>query len=128
MQDNNMYPQQPMMQQQPMQQPMQNILLVTTNDIPGRELQHLGLVQGSVVRAKDFGRSFMGGLKAGTVGGEITVYTDLLNEARSIAIDRMITQARAYGADAIIALRIATCSVLDGCSEVTAYGTAVKFK
>jgi len=124
MQDNNMYN-----QQQPMMEPqtMQPIALFTTNDITGQELQYLGLVQGSVVRAKDFGRSFMGGLKAGTVGGEIQIYTDLLNEARAIAIERMVAQARTYGADAIIALRIATCSVLDGCSEVTAYGTAVKY-
>ena len=128
MQDNNMYNQPPQMQQQPMQQPVQNIILATTDSIPGREVQCLGLVQGSIVRAKDIGRSFMGGLKAGTVGGEIGIYTDLLNEARSIAIERLIAQARAYGADAVTGVRIATCSVVAGCSEVTAYGTAVKFK
>lgn len=103
------------------------IILATTNRVEGQNHQVLGMVQGSVVRAKDLGRAFLGNLKAGTVGGEIEIYTDLLNEARSTAINRMIEQAKAWGADAIIGLRIQTCSVMNGCSEVTAYGTAVKF-
>jgi len=106
---------------------MQKQIIMTTTDlIPGQNLQVLGLVQGSVVRAKDVGRAFAAGIRA-MAGGEVKIYTDLLNEARATATERMLDQAQAWGADAIVCLRIATCSVMDGCSEVTAYGTAVKF-
>ena len=103
------------------------IVLATSDKIEGVNHQVLGMVQGSIVRAKDMGRAFIANLKAGTVGGEIKVYTDLLNEARSTAIARMLEQAKAWNADAIVAIRIQTCSVMNGSSEVTAYGTAVKF-
>ena len=101
-------------------------MLVTTEGIAGKNLQVLGLVKGNVVRAKHIGRDIMAGFKT-IVGGEIAGYTELLNEARGIATDRMIAEAAAMGADAIVAMRYITCSVMDGASEVTAYGTAVKF-
>ena len=102
------------------------MLMTTTDSITGKNLEMLGLVQGNIVRTKDIGKSFLAGLKA-LAGGEITIFTDLLNEARIVAISRMQDQAKALGADAIVCVRITTCSVMDGSSEVTAYGTAVKF-
>lgn len=107
---------------------MQNygIIMATTDTIPGKNIEVLGLVQGNVVRAKDIGRAFAAGIRA-IGGGEIKIYTDLLNEARHTAIERMVSDARAMGADAIVCVRLATCSVMDGSSEVTAYGTAVKY-
>ena len=103
-----------------------SLLMSTTDTIPGKELQTLGLVQGNVVRAKDIGRAFAAGVRA-IGGGEIKIYTDLLNEARTTATSRMQEQAKALGADAIVCIRMTTCSVMDGSSEVTIYGTAVKF-
>ena len=102
------------------------MLICTTNDIPGKNIQALGFVQGSIVRTKDVGRSMFAGLRA-IAGGEIKIFTDLLNEARAIAINRMIEDAQKAGADAIVGVRVITCSVMNGASEVTAYGTAVKF-
>ena len=102
------------------------MLMTTTDTITGKELQMLGLVQGNIVRTKDFGRAFAAGLRS-LAGGEIKIYTDLLNEARETAIGRMQAQAKALGADAIVCVRMTTCSVMDGSSEVTTYGTAVKF-
>ena len=102
------------------------MLMTTTDSITGKNFEMLGLVQGNIVRTKDIGKALFAGLRA-IGGGEIKIYTDLLNEARTIAIGRMQEQARAWGADAIVCVRITTCSVMDGSSEVTAYGTAVKF-
>ena len=102
------------------------MLMATTNEIPGKNFEVLGLVQGNIVRTKDFGRAFAAGLRS-LAGGEIKIYTDLLNEARTVAYARMQEQAYALGADAIVGIRMTTCSVMDGSSEVTAYGTAVKF-
>lgn len=93
--------------------------------IPGRAtLRHLGLVQGSTVRAKHFGRDFMAGLK-NVVGGELRAYTELLNESRQEAIDRMLRQARAVGANAVVNVRFSTANITTGAAEVMAYGTAV---
>ena len=102
------------------------MLMTTTDSITGKNIEMLGLAQGNVVRSKDIGRAMVAGLRA-MGGGEIKIYTDLLNEARSTAIQRMQEQAKSMGADAIVCVRIATCSVWDGSSEVTAYGTAVKY-
>jgi len=102
------------------------MLIVTTDSIPGKNFEMLGIVQGNIVRTKDLGRAFAAGLRS-LAGGEVKIYTDLLNEARATAIDRMQEQARALGADAIVCVRMTTCSVMDGSSEVTTYGTAVKF-
>ena len=102
------------------------MMMTTTDSIAGKNLEMIGMVQGNIVRTKDFGKAMLAGFRA-LAGGEIKIFTDLLNEARAIAIGRMQEQAQAYGADAIVAVRMTTCSVMDGSSEVTAYGTAVKF-
>ena len=102
------------------------MLLLNIEYVPGREIEALGLVKGSVVQSKNFGKDFMAGMKT-LVGGEIESYTDMLNEARQIATKRMVDAAEALGADAVIGLRFASSSVMQGAAEVIAYGTAVKF-
>ena len=88
-------------------------------------VEHLGLVQGSTVRAKHVGRDFMAGLK-NIVGGELKGYTELLEDARNQAIMRMAEQARAIGADAVLNIRLSTSTITAGAAELLAYGTAVK--
>ena len=102
------------------------MLLSTTEHITGKELQQLGLVQGNVVKTKSIGKDFraIGRLLA---GGGIQVYTELLRDARVIATERMIQEAKALGADAIVAVHYATSNIADTASEIMAYGTAVKF-
>lgn len=99
--------------------------LTNIEAIPGKTIKrHLGLVQGSTVRAKHAGKDFLAGLK-NFVGGELKSYTELLNESRTEAIDRMIQQAQAVGANAIINVRFSTSNIADGAAEVMVYGTAV---
>ena len=94
--------------------------------IPGREIiEYRGLVQGSTVRAKHVGRDIMAGLK-NIVGGELKGYTELLQDSRAQAMDRMTAQAKELGANAVINVRLTTSSVAQGASEILAYGTAVK--
>ncbi|MBP3220465.1 MAG: YbjQ family protein [Neisseriaceae bacterium] len=101
------------------------MLLSNIEIIPDRKIiRHLGLVQGSTVRAKHAGRDFMAGLK-NIVGGELKGYTELLNESREEALERMTEQAARLGANAVINVRFATSNVTAGASEVFAYGTAV---
>jgi len=102
------------------------MLIVTSNDIPGKNFEALGLARGSIVRAKHIGRDIRAGFKS-IVGGEIRDYTELMNEARDVAAARMIEHAKSLGADAIVAMRFETCSIMGGSSEVMAYGTAVKY-
>ena len=93
--------------------------------IPGKKIvKHLGLVQGNTVRTKHFGRDFMAGLK-NIVGGELVGYIELLTESRQEATDRMVKQAEAIGANAILNVRYSTSSVTSGAAELFAYGTAV---
>lgn len=93
--------------------------------VPGmRVVKHLGLVQGSTVRAKHAGKDILASLK-NVFGGELTSYTELLQESRQEAIDRMNQQARAIGANAVINVRFSTSSIAVGASEILAYGTAV---
>lgn len=102
--------------------------MIVTNieTIPGKKVtEHYGVVTGSTVRAKHVGRDIMAGLK-NLVGGELKGYTELLQEARSEAISRMVQQAQSMGADAVINVRFATSSVTQGASELFVYGTAVK--
>ena len=101
--------------------------ILTIETIPGQSYEPLDIVKGTVVYSKNFGRDFMAGMK-GLVGGEIVGYTEMLNEARQIATKRMADAAEALGADAIIGLRYASSSLMQGAAEVMAYGTAVKFK
>ena len=101
------------------------MLMSTAESLPGRTYEVLGLARGTVVRAKHIGQNIMANFRA-LGGGEILEYTQLLNEARNIATARMMTEAQNMGANAIIAVRYSTCSVMDGASEVMAYGTAIK--
>ncbi len=103
------------------------MLLVTIETIPGQAFDVLGAVRGTVVYSKNFGRDLMAGFKT-LVGGEIVSYTQLLNEARQIATERMVRAAEELGADAVVGLRYASASVMQGAAEVIAYGTAVKFR
>lgn len=100
--------------------------ILTINNYPGKEIKEvLGLVKGSTVQTKNFGKDFFAGLKS-LVGGEIISYTEMMNEARDIATSRMIQEAKALGADAIIGFRIQTSEVMSGAAEIIAYGTAIK--
>lgn len=103
------------------------MLLVNIDYIPGKELEVLGLVKGTVVQSKNFGKDFMAGMKT-LVGGEITGYTEMLNEARQIAMKRMVDEAEGLGADAVVNIRYGSSAVMQGAAEVIAYGTAVRFK
>ena len=103
------------------------MLLVTTETVAGRELEMLGLVKGITIQSKNIGRDITQGFKT-LVGGELKSYTDMMNEARSIATQRMVDEAQALGADAVVAVRYSSASVMQGAAEVMAYGTAVKFK
>ncbi len=103
------------------------MLLVNTDFITGKELETLGIVKGNVVQCRNVGRDFMASVKT-LVGGELKEYTEMLNQARQIAIKRMVDEAEALGADAIINIRYASSSIMQGAAEVIAYGTAVKYK
>lgn len=99
--------------------------LTTLETVPGKTItRHIGMVQGSTVRAKHVGRDILAGLK-NIVGGELTSYTALLAESRNEALDRMVEQARAAGANAVVNIRFATSNIAAGAAEVMAYGTAV---
>ena len=103
------------------------MLLLNIEYVPGREIEALGLVKGTVVQSKHLGTDLMAGMKT-LVGGEITGYTDMLTEARQIAADRMVKEAEGLGADAVINIRYGSASVMQEAAEVIAYGTAVKFR
>lgn len=102
------------------------MLLVNTDYISGKEVETLGIVKGNVVQCKNVGRDFMAGIKT-LVGGELKEYTEMLNQARQIAIKRMVDEAEALDADAVINIRYASSSIMQGAAEVIAYGTAVKY-
>ena len=100
--------------------------LVSIDTIPGREFEVLGIVKGTIVQTKNFGKDFMAGMKT-MVGGEITGYTEMLTEARQIATKRMVDEAEAISADAIVGVRYGSSQIMQGAAEVIAYGTAVRF-
>ncbi len=101
------------------------MILTTLEFVPGKTItKHLGLVQGSTVRAKHAGKDIMAGIK-NIFGGELTAYTELLHESRDEAIQRMREQAQATGANAILNIRFSTSSITQGASEIFTYGTAV---
>ncbi|MDO4705341.1 YbjQ family protein [Allofranklinella schreckenbergeri] len=101
------------------------MLISNMEFVPGRRVvEHLGVVQGSTVRAKHAGKDFMAGLKNIT-GGELKAYTELLTEARQQATDRMVAQASQVGANAVLNVRYVTTAVTAGAAEILAYGTAV---
>ncbi len=103
------------------------MILVNTDYISGRELETLSIVKGSTIRAKHLGNDILAGLKT-IVGGELTSYSEMINEARAIATKRMVDEAEALEADAVVNIRYATSNVMQGAAEVLVYGTAVKFK
>ena len=102
------------------------MILVNTDYIAGKQLDMLGMVQGSTIQSKNVGRDITQGFKT-LVGGELKSYTEMMNDARRIATQRMIDDAQTLGADAIVNVRYSSASVMQGAAEVLAYGTAVKF-
>lgn len=102
------------------------MILVNTDFVTGKKVSTLALVRGSTIRAKHLGNDILAGLKT-IVGGELTGYAQMLDEARSIATSRMVQEATELGADAIVNIRYATSNVAAGAAEILVYGTAVKF-
>ena len=103
------------------------MILTTTETINGKELEMLGLVKGSTIQTVNAVRDIGAGLKT-LVGGELTRYNEMMNDARALATKRMVAEAEALGADAIVAIRYSSASVMQRAAEVMAYGTAVRFK
>lgn len=103
------------------------MLLVNIDYVPGKELEVLGIVKGTMIQSKHLGNDIANSFKT-LVGGELTSYTEMMNEARATATARMVKEAEDLGADAIINVRYASSSVMQGAAEALAYGTAVKFK
>jgi uncharacterized protein YbjQ (UPF0145 family) len=102
------------------------MVIVTTDYISGKKLQTIGLVKGQIVQSKNIGRDIGASFKT-LVGGEIKAYSEMLAEARAIATRRMVEEAEALQADAVIDVRYASSAVMAGAAEILAYGTAVKF-
>lgn len=103
------------------------MILVNTNFITGKEIESISIVKGSTVQSKHVGKDIMSGFKT-LVGGELTSYSEMLNEARALATKKMVQEAEGLGADGIINIRYASSAVMQGAAEVMVYGTAVKFK
>ncbi len=99
--------------------------LLSIDYIPDTKIEALGMVKGTIVQSKNIGRDFMAGMK-GLVGGEIVGYTEMLNEARQMAVKRMVDEAKTLNADAVIGIKYGSSQVMQGAAEVIAYGTAVK--
>ena len=102
------------------------MILVNTDYISGKELAMLTLVKGSTIQSKHLGKDILQSFKT-LVGGELKSYTEMMNEARAIATKRMVEEAEALGADAIVNVRYASSAVIQGAAEIIVYGTAVKF-
>ncbi|MEZ8283874.1 hypothetical protein BCU17_08105 [Vibrio splendidus] len=104
------------------------MIFTTTESVPNREVEEiLGVVTGNVVQTKHVGRDIMAGFKS-LVGGELKGYTEMLSEARDTAIQRLVSEATDLGADAIVGIRFSTSAIMDGSSEIMAFGTAVKLR
>ena len=102
------------------------MIIVNTDYITGKEFEMLGLVKGSTIQSKNVGRDITQSFKT-LVGGELTAYNEIMNEARALATKRMVQEAEALGADAIVNVRYASSAIMQGAAEVIAYGTAVKY-
>ncbi|OQP01970.1 hypothetical protein B1689_03750 [Geobacillus sp. 44C] len=101
------------------------MIIATTDYVPGKQIkEYIGFVKGNTVQSKHIGKDIMAGLKT-IVGGEIKAYTEMMDEARKIAIERMINEAKRQGANAVIGVRVATAAIMANTSEILAYGTAV---
>lgn len=103
------------------------MILVNTDYISGKELEMLGLVRGSTIQSKNIGKDISQALKT-LVGGELKEYNEMMNDARALATKRMVAEAEALGADAVVNIRYASSAVMQGAAEVIAYGTAVRFR
>ncbi len=103
------------------------MILVNTDYVSGKELETLGMVKGCIIQSRHVGKDILSGLKT-IVGGELTAYTDMMNEARAKATKRMAEEAEKLGADAVVNIRYSSAAVMQGAAEVFAWGTAVKFK
>lgn len=103
------------------------MILVNTDYITGKELVMLGLVKGSTIQSKHIGKDITQGLKT-LVGGELKAYNEMMNDARALATKRMVEEAQALDADAIVNVRYASSAIMSGAAEVITYGTAVRFK
>lgn len=102
------------------------MLLTTTESIPGRSYEILGIVKGNMIQTRNIGRDIGQGLKS-MVGGELSTYTEMMNESRAVATKRMVEEAEKLGADAVVMMRYSTSTVMQGAAEIIAYGTAVKY-
>ena len=102
------------------------MLLTTTENIPGKQYEIIGIAKGNMIQTKNIGRDISQGLKS-LVGGELKNYVKMMNESRAIATKRMVEDAEAQGADAIVGMRYVTSMISAGAAEITAYGTAVKY-
>lgn len=102
------------------------MILVNTDFITGKEIETISIVKGSMIQSKHIGKDILSGLKT-LVGGELTAYSEMINESRAIATKRMVQEAKALGADGVINIRYASSAVMQGAAEVMVYGTAVKF-
>ena len=103
------------------------MILATTENFAGREFEVLGLVKGSTIQTVNAIRDIGAGLKT-LVGGELSKYNEMMNDARALATKRMIEEAESLGADAVICMRYSSASIMQNAAEVMAYGTAIKFK
>lgn len=102
------------------------MILVNTDYIAGKNFEMIGLVRGTMIQSVHLGKDIMNSFRT-LVGGELTSYTEMMNEARAVATKRMVDDAQAMGADAVVNIRYTSSSVTQGAAEVMAYGTAVKF-
>ncbi|MFP4698586.1 MAG: YbjQ family protein [Eubacteriales bacterium] len=103
------------------------MILVNTDFITGKEVETLGIVKGSTIQAKHLGKDILSGLKQ-LVGGELSAYQEMMNEARALSTKRMVQEAESMGADGIINIRYSSSAIMANAAEVIVYGTAVKFK
>lgn len=102
------------------------MILVNTDCISGKKLETLSLVKGSTIQSKNIGKDITQSFKT-LVGGELKAYNEMMNDARALATKRMVEEAEALGADAVVNIRYASSAIMQGAAEVIAYGTAVKF-
>ena len=102
------------------------MLIVSTDYISGKNLEMFGIVKGSSIQTKNIGRDITQGLKT-LVGGELNSYVDMMNQARTLATERMIEEAKQMKADAVVNVRYTSSSIMQGAAEVMVYGTAVRF-
>ena len=103
------------------------MMIVSTDNIPGREIEALGMAKGSTIQTVNMFKDIGSGFKT-IVGGELKNYNKMMDDARDIATKRMVQQAEEMGADAVVAVRFATSAIMQSAAEIMVYGTAVKVK